>query len=257
MSRQPRKISRTGFYHIYFRGINHCYLFEEDEDFRRFLDIYVGVEEAFSLELHAFCLMENHVHLLLKENEPGDIAAAMRRLLSPYASWFNKKYQRIGALIADRFKSECVETDAYLLTLVRYIHRNPLEAGIVNRIGSYRWSSYNDYLKPGTGLVDAEFILGMFSADPAKAHKEFVDFHGGVDGECEDYSPSDSRRKSEQNVRLEIQSILEGLEPSAVGSLAKHERDALLKSLRESGFSIRQIERATGISRGVIHKSTR
>jgi REP element-mobilizing transposase RayT len=252
MSRQPRKLAETGFYHIVFRGVNHCHVFEADEDCIKFLEVFAKVKEAHSFELYAYCLLDNHVHLLLKERSLGDIALVMQKLLSPYAYWFNNKYQRSGQLIANRYRSECVETDEYLLTLVRYIHQNPLKAGITDQISSYRWSSYPEYLGKREGMVSTDFVLTMFSHDPTRAREEFEVFHRKSDNK--DYSLPNSMKKSEQQVRLEITSALAGLEPNSVGSLAKSERDALLVMLRQQGFSIRQIERVTGVSRGVIYK---
>jgi REP element-mobilizing transposase RayT len=255
MSRQPRKLSETGFYHVVFRGVNHCHLFEENEDFMKLLEILMCLKKDLSLKVYAYCLMDNHVHLLIRENMSGDIIAAMRRLLSPYAYWFNNKYQRSGALIADRYKSECVESEEYLLVLVRYIHRNPVKAGIVSQIGSYRWSSYGEYIGQQKGLTDTGFILDVFSSDPKRALEEFELFHSIDDDDgYDDHSLPVSKRKSDQQIRLEISSVLAGLEPSAIGILARSERNALLASLRQQGFSIRQIERATGISRGIIYK---
>lgn len=177
MARLPRKISETGIYHVVFRGVNHCHLFEETGDYEKFLERLHAVKEEMSLEVYAYCLMSNHVHLLLKEKTNGDITRTMRKLLTPYASWFNRKYQRSGALVANRYKSECVEDDAYLLTLLRYIHQNPISTGITKDILDYRWSSYTSYISRTSNLIDKDFIMGIFSEKPDQARKEFVSFH--------------------------------------------------------------------------------
>jgi len=89
--------------------------------------------------------MSNHVHIIIKELNMGDISLIMQRMLTRYAGWYNRKYDRSGILISNRFKSEPVETDEYLLTLARYIHQNPIKAGISTSIDKYKWSSFNDY----------------------------------------------------------------------------------------------------------------
>jgi REP element-mobilizing transposase RayT len=252
MPRQARKLSKTGIYHIVFRGVSHCLIFEEDEDFKKLLELVGKVKEELSLKILAYCFMDNHVHLVVKEQSQGDVVQAMRKLLSTYAFWFNRKYHRIGTLFANRYKSECVESDGYLLALVRYIHQNPLTAGMIKDISSYRYSSYNDYINAGSSLVDTSLMLGMLASEDTKAVQEFVSFHKIK--EERDFSLFDKRDRPESHIRQEIEGALGPLHPSAVGSLAKPERDKVLSMLRKKGFTILQIERATGVSRGIISR---
>jgi len=253
MTRNPRKISQTGVYHIVFRGVNHCHLFEGHEDFEKMLEILSKVKDEFSLKVYAFCLLDNHVHLLLKESSPGDISLVMKKVLSPYAFWFNRKYQRSGALIANRYRSECVEDDEYLLVLVRYIHQNPLLAGITRKIGSYRWSSYAAYSRAHPSLADTAFVLGMFSDNKDSARSEIIAFHNNL--EDKDFSLSDRTAKSDEQARQEMVAFLRDLPPNAVCGLPREERNHVLASLRKQGYPIRQIERITGVSRKVISKA--
>ena len=256
MSRQARRISTTGLYHIIFRGVNHCNLFEENEDFEKLLDLLAIVKSDLGYKVYAYCLMSNHVHLLIQEQTPADIKLIMKRVLGTYAYWFNKKYQRSGALIANRYKSTCVENDEYLLALTRYIHQNPLNAGIANDLEKYRWSSYQDYLKKErTSLTDTQFILGLFSSNSEDAIKGFEAFHNTL--ESQEFSISDGKKKSDEELRQDIRASLGGREACSLNELPKHERDEILSALHQQGFSIRQIERATGISRGVISKTTK
>jgi len=102
----------------------------------------------------------------------------MKRIGITYVSYFNKKYQRIGPLFKDRYKSEKVENDGYLLTAMRYIHTNPVAAGLVKNQGAYKWSSYNEYLKKRKSVmvVDTELILSMFGSDAKSAQEGFLEF---------------------------------------------------------------------------------
>jgi len=196
------------------------------------------------------------VHLLIQEKSPADITLIMKRVLGTYAFWFNKKYSRSGALIANRYKSSCVENDEYLLTLTRYIHQNPLTAGIVKDLDEYRWSSYRDYTKKeSASLTDTQFVLGLFSPDSEEAIKGFKKFHNTL--ESREFSIADGKRKSDEDLRQEIRAALNGMDISSLHGLPKCERDGTLAELRRQGFSIRQIERATGISRGIVSKSTK
>jgi len=253
MTRQARQLSSTGFYHVVFRGVNHGHIFEEQEDFERFLTVLERIKLELCFEVHAYCLMSNHAHLLVHEKMPGDISLAMSKLLGPYANWFNGKYQRSGALIANRYRSECIEDDKYLLALVRYIHQNPLVAGAVNHIDEYRWSSYSDYSTGRPSFTETAFVLAAFASESKAAVEEFIAFHRTA--EISDFSQSDKVKRTEEEIRKGILCALGHLGPSAVAGLAKQERDTTLALLREKGFSIRQIERATGISRGIISRA--
>lgn len=134
MGRQARQLSESGFYHILLRGINRQHIFEEESDYTYFLKDLHNLKTDLAFAVYAYCLMSNHVHLLLREKQAGDISLIMKRLLTKYAMYFNRKYQRNGALIANRYKSVPVEIDEYFIPLLRYIHQNPLKAGLVDKL---------------------------------------------------------------------------------------------------------------------------
>lgn len=181
MSRPPRVLSKTGLYHIIFRGINRQNIFEEKEDYEKMLSIIEIVKEEMNFEIYAFCFMSNHVHLFLEENMLGDIKKIMHKILTRYVRWFNYKYERSGSLIGNRYKSEPIEDDSYYLELVKYIHRNPLKAKIVERIADYPWSSYKDYLEQTNGVTNTDFLLLLLSDDRNAARNKFIEMHEIVD----------------------------------------------------------------------------
>lgn len=164
MGRQARQLSSSGFYHVTFRGVNHQHIFEEESDYTYFLKALGDLKIDLAFEVHAYCLMSNHVHLLLRERQSGDISLIMKRLLTKYAMYFNRKYQRSGALIAGRYKSAPVEVDEYFIPLQCYIHQNPLKAGLVNKLEEYPFSSYREYLF-GRELADTAFSLELLGRD--------------------------------------------------------------------------------------------
>lgn len=137
MVRTAREKSESEIYHAMIRGINKQHIFQDDEDRIRFISIIKHYSDIDVYSLYAYCLMDNHVHILLKEGE-HDISSAMKRISASYVLWYNKKYGRCGHLFQDRFKSEPVNSDAYLLTVLRYIHRNPIAAGIIYNIEDYK-----------------------------------------------------------------------------------------------------------------------
>jgi len=250
MPRPLRRISSTGIYHVFFRGVNHCNLFEDQQDFAVFLKKLSRVQDALPFSLFAYCLMNNHVHLLIKENAPGEVISIMHDLLSGYAFWFNRKYQRSGALIANRYKSRCVEDDSYLLSLVRYIHQNPMIAGLVDDLADYPWSSYREYTARRKGLTETSFVLSLFADDTRMAIEEFQLFN--LEHIEKNAIREDPSRLTVEQLHDELKRALDGREPHTLCRLDRQERDKVLSSLRTQGFSIRQIERATGVSRWII-----
>ena len=121
MPRTPREKSPSGIYHIMMRGINRQSIFSDDEDNEKFLTTLSDCKELCGFELYGYCLMGNHVHLLLKEADE-DIGQIVKRISSRYVIWFNRKYMRSGHLFQERFKSEAINNDKYFVTILRYIH---------------------------------------------------------------------------------------------------------------------------------------
>ena len=246
--------SDTGLYHIYFRGINKQNIFEEEIDYQKHKELLFLIKQELDFKLYSYIFMSNHVHLLFQEKEAGDSTTAMHKLLTIYAGWYNKKYSRSGSLFGNRFGSKPVDEENYLLSLVRYIHQNPIRAGVVNKLNDYKWSSYHDYLsgaKYPTVLTDIDFLLGYLSASKKTSIQVFTSLHHEMINEK--YEIGYSRRLTDEEVRTRIVTIINGREPHAIASLPKHERNSILRRLKEN-FSIRQIVRATGISRGIISR---
>ena len=124
-------------------------------------------------QLYAWCLMPNHVHLLIGESPQGEtISQIMKRIGAKYVYWYNLRYERIGPLFQDRFKSEAVKDDAYFLTVLRYIHRNPLKGGIAAELSFYPHSSYASYLAEGPACpADTSKLFSLISKS------EFENWH--------------------------------------------------------------------------------
>ena len=251
VSRQKRKLSQTGLYHIIFRGISRQNIFEEDSDYLKLKEIIKRVKKEMKAELYAYCFMTNHVHLFIKENNTGDISKIMTKILSHYATWFNIKYLRSGSLFANRYKSEPVEDERYYLGLTRYIHQNPLKAHMVNSIGAYPYSSYHEYLSNISDITDIDFSLDMLHDNRETAIRLFIEL-----SECESeesFDITESQRKSPQYIRRIIMTETSGKEPGIIKEMPKPERDELIrKFVFEKGISKSALERAIGISRGTI-----
>jgi len=253
MPRKARGKSESGIYHIMMRGINRQCIFEDEEDHEKFIETIKRYKEKSGYEIYAYCLMSNHVHLLLKVGEES-LEQIMRRICGSYVYWYNWKYQRAGNLFQDRFKSEAVENDAYLLIVQRYIHQNPMKAGLANKAEQYKWSSFNEYIDKSE-IVDSNFILNMFSDNPEEAIRAFIDYHKEInDFVCLDME--ERIRISDDEARDIIKEVCKIDHAGNLQNMGIEIRNTYLRALKEQyGLSVRQIERITGVNRGVVLKA--
>ncbi len=252
MPRKARIQSPTGIYHVIMRGINRQSIFEEENDRYKLIEKLAEFKEKSSYKLFAYCLMDNHIHILLQEHsEP--VGVAIKRISSSYVLWFNKKYERCGHLFQERFKSEVVGTDAYFLTVLRYIHQNPIKARMTGDIADYKWSSYGEYIGQGK-MVDKEYVLGMFSDIPSAALKQFDNFSREKTTEvCLDVE--ETKLMSDQKLREIIKEQF-GIDSIRLVIEEKARQEEILKELKQlKGTSIRQIARITGVSQTRVWKA--
>lgn len=156
MPRKPRVISSTGIYHITLRSINQHIIFEEESDFQKFLFILADCKKAVDIDIYAYCLMNNHIHLLLHSSQ-NNLASFFQSLGSRFVRWYNNKYSRSGHLFQDRFFSVPVETDSQYLSTLLYIHNNPVKANICQFPSEYRWSSYNAFYGEKNPLINVSY----------------------------------------------------------------------------------------------------
>ncbi|KAB8126811.1 transposase [Gracilibacillus oryzae] len=256
MPRKARVKSRTGIYHIMFRGANRQEIFHDEEDNLKFIEILKKYKEKFNLQLYAWCLMSNHIHLLLKEGQEA-ISVTMKRIAVSFAQYYNWKYRTTGHLFQDRFKSENVETRKYLLTVVRYIHQNPLKAGIVSQVEEWNWSSCLHYYdrNPDDPFLNSDFILRMFSSDRQIALQRFREFN---ERSNQDVCLDDNkvRKLTDEEARNKIKKLLGTREIAQVKSLPKSERDNILRKVKQiNGISQRQSARILGVSISLVHRA--
>ncbi|MBI4681074.1 MAG: transposase [Nitrospirae bacterium] len=179
MPRQARLDVAGALHHIMVRGINKSAIFEDNEDRERFLErLGKTLKEGQSI-VYAWVLMNNHVHILFKSGKDG-VSAAMRKLLTWYALYYNRRHKRRGHLFDNRYKSILCDEDNYLLALIRYIHLNPVRAGLVTTLGEldhYPWSSHSTIMgKSRYGWMDDAYILKQFGNKKKKARNAYRAF---------------------------------------------------------------------------------
>jgi len=259
MSRQNRKLSSSHIYHIMLRGNSGRNIFLDDEDRQRFLYTLANKKKDNEFILYAYCLMDNHLHLALKENK-DNISRIMKRINTAYVIYFNKKYQQSGHLFQDRFKSEVIENEPYLLEVIRYIHNNPLKARLVKLPEDYKWSSYSDYLNNQTKMVLVEDILKLFSKNLPKALPLFIEFSQVEDNHDFLEYRENNQNKKEINTHQKASNFRDQyLKRNHLELISLKERrnkifrDKLIRELKsKSVLADREIANLLEINRGIV-----
>ncbi|OQB14538.1 MAG: Transposase IS200 like protein [Firmicutes bacterium ADurb.Bin193] len=252
MPRTARGKSSTKIYHIVLRGINRQNIFENDEDFTKLLQTLEVYKKKSGFEIYAYCLMSNHIHLLIKEGKE-DLGLIFRRIGASYVYWYNWKYKRSGHLFQDRYKSEAVEDNEYFLTVLRYIHQNPVKAKIEKDIAKYKWSSYNEYIEKEK-LCNTEFALGIFSGEKSIAVERYKKYMNEInEDKCMEICDGRYRLTDEEAKEI-IRKVSKCTSATEFQKLDTKKRDSYLKKIKDKGISTRQLARLTGISRVIILK---
>ncbi|MCG3205365.1 MAG: Chromosomal replication initiator protein DnaA [Elusimicrobia bacterium] len=158
---RPRRYEFQGaFYHVYSRGNRRETIYRETDDFEKFEGILFEKAQISEIQLWGWCLMPNHFHMLVSTPQ-ANLNVFMRRLLTSYALWFNKRHQLTGHVFESRYKARICDHDAYLLQLIKYIHLNPVRTRkhtLVQKLEDWKWSSHRFYLSPGAPEYVQKFI---------------------------------------------------------------------------------------------------
>ena len=266
MPRQARTTSATSVYHAILRGVNKQQVFEDEEDYMHFLNVLRRQTQPDADELgqtvpprchvYAYCLMGNHVHLLLKEGSET-IGEIMKRIASSYVYHYNHKYDRVGHLFQERFKSQPVNDFTYFVTLIRYIHQNPLKASIVDSVDDYVWSSWQEY--NGTTLP------GFCSTSVVLERIAFADLKSLVDTPLTeedasqfidvDVHPTKSAYTDEEIWQL-LSALCGASNATQFQALPRPQQKQHLFSAHEEGVGPRTLSRLTGVPYSIVQRAT-
>ena len=175
---RPLRLEYPGaIYHVTSRGNEKRPIFKDDQDRHTFLDLLEAVNRRYHCICHAYCLMENHYHLLIETPE-GNLSLGMRQLNGVYTQFFNRRHLRTGHLFQGRYKAILIQKESHLLEVCRYVVLNPVRAGLVERPEGWKWSSYRataGYERRHSCLT-TDWVLGQFSATRGKAEKGYRSF---------------------------------------------------------------------------------
>lgn len=283
--RVRRKLCDSNIYHIMLRGTNQQQIFHDRHDLEFFMGILIKCRELSGYSLLSYCLMSNHVHLLIRfDGEP--MSAVMKRVAVRYAMYYNQRYERCGPLFQDRYKSQPIRTDGALFHVTRYIHLNPPKAGMCASAEDYPFSSAMAYVREAleprvsaldeSPLVRTDIMRGLLGDAPGKpteivsealAYLSGSSRRGGAKGSvplsASGSQPEDLTfmdlipRITSAEVWKAVKERFGCETPGQVQKLPSESRLLCLRTLREIGLSIRKIARLTGIGKGRVEKALR
>ncbi|WP_404404928.1 transposase [Jeotgalibacillus malaysiensis] len=257
MPRTSRIVSKSGIYHISIRGVNRQLMFYDDADRTFLLNklLFLKVETGF--QLYAWCLMDNHIHLVIKE-EHISISKIMQRLNASYTIYLNRKYDGTGTIYDGRFYSTPIETVPYLRTVIRYTHQNPVRSLIVSSPSEYKWSSCQHYYGKSTNfnsLTNIENILKLFSLNIEESIKHFIEYTESI-YELPWKNPSKKLKLSDAQALDIIQEHIANIKIPLIKKLPKLERNLIIRNLKSiNGLNASQLSRILGIPKSVIWKA--
>lgn len=247
MSPNPRRSGISGYYHLIIRGNGKQILFECDRDRMKFLSSLQKYSDETGVTIAAYCLMDNHVHILA-HHVRDQIPVFMKKIEVSYVKYYNQKYERTGHLFENRYFSEPVDSEKYLLTVFRYILCNPLKTGCPSVL-SYPWSSCPLYDDPDT-FVDTSIFHALLGS--RENYHNFILSGCTEETFAEGHLRYENRKHDDEWALDVIRFFFEAKSGTEIKSYPRQKRDQAIALLLREGLSYRQIERLTGISRSVI-----
>lgn len=253
MSRASRKQSESDFYHVFARGVGRQVIFDDDDDCEFFLDLLRKRLEEANGRILAWCLMENHFHILFQMNM-CELSKYMKLVEVSYARYFNDRHDRVGCLFQGRFGSEPIEDDSQLLSVVRYIHMNPQKSAIAS-YADYPWSSYREYMDSAK-LVDDSVVLNMCQGQNGfvALHKQDTPDEHFMEDSSDFGTPKLQRMSDREAAHHFERQYGKGWRECLVAA-SKVERNEMLRCAKADGMTVSQLSRLTGLGRGIIQRA--
>ena len=276
---RPLRIEFEGaLYHVTSRGNAKQPIFLNDHDRKDFLDVLADVVDRFRWICHAYCLMDNHCHLIIETPE-ANLSRGTRQLNGVYTQVFNRRHGRVGHLFQGRYKAILVEKESYLLELARYVVLNPVRAGLVPHPGDWKWSSYRATVgeEETPPFLTVDWILGQFSEKRLKAQKAYRDFVAegkgvklweklergvflGSEGFLEKLKPHLEERVPDKEIpkgqRLATRPTLEELF-SGIGRDKKARNALIHQAVKDYGYTLKEVGEFLGLHYSTVSKAYR
>jgi len=248
MPRRPRNFLSCSFFHLIVQGINKEYIFANDIYKNIYLKLIKNYSKKFDIKLLAYCIMNNHTHILVYSSNISNISNFMKSINTTYAKYFNQTQERVGYVFRDRFLSQPINSEVHLFKCIAYIHNNPVKAHLVENLLDYKFSSYRDYLYKN-GIINNEILNLIFGP----SHNSYIEtlspyyncFTNDIADIKEDCISTSSLISNFVNsINIPLTEILKD----------SHSTSLLIKYLHTNGISIRKISSLLGISRNIVYK---
>lgn len=185
MPRNPRNSYQTSFFHIIVQGIKKEYIFNEGKFLSSYKNLLITYESKLNVKLLSYCIMNNHAHILIYTESTEEMSKYMKSVNTTFATYYNTENKRVGYVFRNRYKSEPIYSQEYLINCIAYIHNNPVKARMVKHQSQYKYSSYNDYIYQ-RGIIKPEKLLLMFGSKKIDID-EFIRIHAKNIYNYEDY----------------------------------------------------------------------
>lgn len=172
MPRNSRKSIQTEYLHVMTQGINKSYIFQKDEDIKYYIKIMYEIKKEYNIQIIAYCIMNNHAHILIKTESIEKLSRYMQRMNTKYGKYYNKKYGRVGFVFRNRFKSEGIYSEEHLYNCINYIYENPVKAGICKHASDYKYSNYK---KINTIITEKSYVFLETEEEMEKECKTYIE----------------------------------------------------------------------------------
>jgi REP element-mobilizing transposase RayT len=250
MPRKPRRISPSGYYHVILRGINKLSVFDSYREKSYFLKVLKRMGKEREYWVFAYCLMNNHVHLLLRTGAMP-LAESMKRICVSFVYYYNKLHNRSGSLFGNRYNSVVIENDLQLMLCAKYIHNNPVKAGIVRFPEEHPWSSFRYYMDPDLECpipLNTRTLLNLYDLDTQKAVTNMREFTNQEI--VENLGPTTLKDYVEEII------FQEHVLPEELNTLSRQRRDSIIrKIIEQTGAKAKDLSEILGLSTTIIYKA--
>lgn len=246
--RKPREKSKSGIYHVVLRGVNKKQVFYDDQDCMKYISLLKRYKKECGYKIFAYCLMGNHLHLLIQEGEVS-LGNIFKRIGPAFSYWYHKKYKSCGHIFQGRFLSEPVDSQEYFQTVLRYILRNPVKAKLCATIIDYKYSNARALLCNLPTFTDTKVLFTYIGQNQLRELLSITN-----DDNCLELNETIPTGVTDETAIELILQEFGTLSPN-VGSINSEERKVFttsIKKLKEKELGIRQLSRLTGIPRAVI-----
>ena len=265
MPRAARNTANTGVYHAILRGVNRQQIFECSDDYNRFLEILKEQTLAHTeygrtipprCTIYSYCLMGNHVHLLLQERS-DTIGEVMKRIASSYVFYYNHKYNRLGHLFQERFKSQPCDDIDYYITLLRYIHQNPIKAGLSTDPTQYPWSSWHEFTgKAQDGFCNIQATIRRYPFQDLDYLVRQILTDDEADGLLDIETAPDHSYQTNEDIWQFLTLISGATNPTEFQAIPRPQQKHYLWQAHDQGIGPRTLSRITGVPYSIVQRAT-